>query len=216
MSEFEKACIISNEKWVLELTEYFTDFSTDEITYSHSFERNMSKLIDKMRNDKYHRFTRKTVRFLVAAAVVAAITFTALAVEQSRNFIIEQFKTHSVFSVSDTENSQNVEEFELGYIPEGFEKVKEIKSDNRIFYEYADDFDNCFNTIKYTKEYDIVTDSEIGVTFHYTDNGITYYVYEQNSNYFAINWNDGEYFYHIDGNLDKKELLKIATNIENS
>ena len=213
MSEFEKACIISNEKWVLELTEYFTDFSADEITYSHSFERNMSKLIDKMRNDKYHRFTRKTVRFIVAAAVVAAITFTALAVEQSRNFIIEQFKTHSVFSVSDNVKSQNVEDFELGYIPEGFEKVNEIKSDNRISYAYFDDFDNEFKIMKYTKEHDIVTDSESGVNCRFTDNGITYYGYEQSNNYFTINWNDGEYLYHIDGNLDKKELLKIATNI---
>lgn len=216
MNEFEKACIISNEKWVLELTEYFTDFSADEITYSHSFERNMSKLIDKMRNDKYHRFTRKTVRFIVAAAVVATITFTALAVEQSRNFIIEQFKTHSVFSVSDTENAQNVEEFELGYIPKGMKKISEINSDIRVTYEYSDDFDNSFMVTKYSAEYNFSISSELGTAKQISINGITYFEYEQSNNCFALNWNDGEYLYHIDGNIDKEELLKIATNIENS
>lgn len=215
MSEFEKACIVSNEKWVLELTEYFTDFSADEITYSHSFERNMSKLIDKMRNDKYHRFTRKTVRFIVAAAVVAAITFTALAVEQSRNFIIEQFKTHSVFTVSDTENSQNVEEFELGYIPEGFEKVNEIKSDNRISYAYCDDFDNKFTVNKCLIDYDFLIDSEKSISWETQENGRTYYGYELANNNTAYTWNDGEYIYHIEGSIDKKELLKIVTNIKN-
>lgn len=213
MSEFEKACMISNEKWVLELTGYFTHFSADEITYSPGFERNMSKLIDKMRNDKYHRFTRKTVRFLVAAAVVAAITFTAFAVEQSRNFIIQQFKTHSVFTVSDNAKSQNVEEFELGYIPEGMKKVSELNSEMRVTYEYSDDFDNGFMVTKYSTEYNFAISSEIGVANQFNDNGITYYVYEQSNKYFAINWSDGEYLYHIDGNLHKNELLKIATNI---
>lgn len=214
MSELEKACIISNEKWVLELTEYFTDFSADEITYSHSFERNMSKLIDKMRNDKYHRFTRKTVRFLIAVAAVTAITFTVLAVEQSRNFIIEQFKTHSVFSASDTENSQNVEEFELGYIPEGFEKVNEQKSENRISYAYFDDFDNEFTINKCSLDYDVSIDSEKNSSWIIEYNNITYYAYSQDKEIVAYVWNEDEHLYFIVGNLDKNELLKIAKNVK--
>lgn len=214
MSEFEKACMISNEKWVLELTGYFTHFSADEITYSHSFERNMSKLIDKMRNDKYHRFTRKTVRFLVAAAVVAAITFTAFAVEHSRNFIIQQFKTHSVFTVSDNTKSQNVEEFELGYIPEGFEKVGEQRSDNRISYAYFDDFDNDFTVNKCLVDYNFLIDSEKNISWKDKENGITYYGYELANNNIAYTWNDGKYIYHIEGNIDKNEMLKIAKNMQ--
>lgn len=214
MSEFEKACIISNEKWVLELTEYFTDFSADEITYSHSFERNMSKLIDKMRNDKYHRFTRKTVRFIVAAAVVAAITFTVLAVEQSRNFIIEQFKTHSVFSVSDNVKSQNVEDFELGYIPEGFEKVGEQKSDNRISYAYFDDFDNEFTINKCSLDYDVSIDSEKNISDSIENDGITYFFYQQANGAVACVWNNRENLYYIVGDLNKDELLKIAKNVK--
>lgn len=214
MNEFEKACIISNEKWVLELTEYFTDFSADEITYSHSFERNMSKLIDKMRNDKYHRFTRKTVRFIVAAAVVAAITFTVLAVEQSRNFIIEQFKTHSVFSVSDNVKSQNVEDFELGYIPEGFEKVGEQKSDNRISYAYFDDFDNEFTINKCSLDYDVSIDSEKNISDSIENDGITYFFYQQANDAVACVWNNVGNLYYIVGDLNKDELLKIAKNVK--
>ena len=214
MSEFEKACIISNEKWVLELTEYFTDFSADEITYSHSFERNMSKLIDKMRNDKYHRFTRKTVRFIVAAAVVAAITFTALALEQSRNFIIEQFKTHSVFTVSDNVKSQNVEDFELGYIPEGFEKVGEQKSDNRISYAYFDDFDNEFTINKCSLDYDVSIDSEKNISDSIENDGITYFFYQQANDAVACVWSNVGNLYYIVGDLNKDELLKIAKNVK--
>lgn len=70
MDVFKEAVILSCENWVNSI-----ELPIEKHVFSKKFEKNMSILFDKMRGDKYHKFTRKTTRFLIAAAIILSLGF---------------------------------------------------------------------------------------------------------------------------------------------
>ena len=82
MTNFEKACLMSCEKWV-------SSFSVkDDFVFSKSFDKRMDILTDKMRNNKYHRMSRKTMRVLIVAAIILSFATTAFAIPSTRKYLI--------------------------------------------------------------------------------------------------------------------------------
>lgn len=202
MDNFREACLASCEKWV-------SSFSyTQEFEFSRSFEKQMNILIDKMRKNKYHRFTRKTIRALIAAAVIMSLAATALALPGSREYIVEQFIDHFSYDVAETNDVKIVDSLVVGYIPEGFEKATEYNYDNEYGSEYTKG-DNWFTVSKCTINSKINID--ISQTEIKTINGTEYLLFTtDNTN--GVIWNNGSYIYTVSGAISKDEILKIALN----
>lgn len=201
MNHFEAACLQSCEEW----TAKFKDDA--EYAFSEKFEKKMRRLLDKMRNDKYHRFTRNTIKALLVAAIILSLAVTALAIPASREYIITKSRDHFSYKVNDVSGIKKVENIEINYVPEHFVKIGELISDAGGSCEYRNE------------EYWFVVDKTVidtAVNFDISEqsvktvNGIDYTLFSTDNNCGGIIWNNGIYIYSVEGNIGEAELLKIA------
>lgn len=204
MNNFNDACTLSCDDWLNK----FSDSSDCE--FSKSFDKQMNRLIDKMRKDKYHKLTRKSVQTLIIAAIILSFATTAFAIPSSRKYIIKQFKDHFSYSVVEIDDVESVESIIVGYIPDGFKKTYEDESKLGIIYEYKNN-ENWFSISKDKLDTEINFDNQ--TIEEIIINGIKYCVYCTES-INGIVWNNGLYTYSISGNINKNELIKIAVKVE--
>ncbi len=173
----------------------------------------MSKLLDKMRGDKYHNFTRKTVKFIAIAAIILSLTITAFAIPSSRNFIIKKFSEYSSYNIADNGDSKKVEELAVGYVPPGYELSEKFESNDSYVYTYT----NSDGTLHISKE---ILSTEVNFDTEESDyktmelNGIKYVIYYPDENYTGVIWNNGEYIFSVDGSLDEDEIMRVAKTVE--
>lgn len=208
MNTFAKACVLSNEEWVDSLPTEVKPYQ-----YSKQHKRKMKKLFSKMRNDKYHKYTKNTVRILTVAAIMSSMTITAFAVPQSREYIIKKLFNYSSYTINDTDNAEIVSNLSVGYIPDGFELTNEFKSNNAYLMEYSKG-DSFIVVNKYTLDNKINFDTGIYDYEIYVINNIEYTIYHTQSNTYGIVWNNGSYLYNVDSNMSKDEIMQIAISIE--
>ncbi len=206
MSVFEEACFLANQSWVDSLP---TEFK--EVVYSKKHERYMNNLIDKMRGNRYHRFTRRVTVALIAAVIFVSMTVTAFAVPATRDFIIERFFDHSTYSVVNGEYSE-VEGITVGYIPEGFEKTYENNENNQILLEYKSITNNWFNIKKYPSDQVLDFDTELYDYEKIKIDGLDIiHFYNEKMNGYL--WNNNKEIYVVNGNIDEEELIAIIKNV---
>ena len=67
MNNFEKACELSLNDWLATIPDI-----VPEAEYTDKHEKWLKKLFNKMRDNRYHRFTTKTVKVLLIAATLTA------------------------------------------------------------------------------------------------------------------------------------------------
>lgn len=210
MNNLQLAAIECNKRWMATLPE-----NPPEPEYSEEFHRNMAKLLDKMRGNRYHRFTRKTARIiLVAAIIMSLLTVTVFAGTDLGRYILNELCDHAIFQslfVSD----ENVDgKIECGYIPEGFEVTKEDYKENYCYLVYENLNDEHFSIFKRQNG------DEIGIDNEYTVKSIAYIsdaevvIYEKNNGDIRAVWCDMNYTYRIDGNISCDEILEIAENLK--
>lgn len=204
MNNFNDACTLSCDDWLNNFSESY------ECDFSKTFEKEMQRLVDKMRNDKYHKFTRKTMSALIIAAVVLSFATTAFAIPSSRKYIIEKFTDHFSYAVIEPDNIDIVEDIIVGYIPEGYEKRNEYIFEKEISQEYQRD-DEWFIISKNTIETEINFDALD--TESKTIDGTKYLFFVTDSTNGVI-WNDSLYVYSVSGKINKEELIKIAIEIK--
>lgn len=203
MNNFNDACTLSCDDWLNNFSESY------ECDFSKTFEKEMQRLVDKMRNDKYHKFTRKTMSALIIAAVVLSFATTAFAIPSSRKYIIEKFTDHFSYAVIEPDNIDIVEDIIVGYIPEGYEKRNEYIFEKEISQEYQRD-DEWFIISKNTIDTEINFDALD--TESKTIDGTKYLFFVTDSTNGVI-WNDSLYVYSVSGKINKEELIKIAIEI---
>lgn len=204
MNNFNDACTLSCDDWLNNFSESY------ECDFSKTFEKEMQRLVDKMRNDKYHKFTRKTMSALIIAAVVLSFATTAFAIPSSRKYIIEKFTDHFSYAVIEPDNIDIVEDIIVGYIPEGYEKRNEYIFEKEISQEYQRD-DEWFIISKNTIDTEINFDALD--TESKTIDGTKYLFFVTDSTNGVI-WNDSLYVYSVSGKINKEELIKIAIEIK--
>lgn len=203
MSEFEEALWLSAENWV-------DSFPTD--LPKHKFSKKHNKIINDIiygKQDKKIKFSKGTIKVLIIAAVLLAIATTVFAIPPSREYIVDKFSNHSEYNVVDKKNSKSVTSLNVNYIPAGFKK--------------SDDYGNTVQYVNGDKEFvvdKIELTASIGFdTEHYDPeiikiNGIDAVYYRSDYNEKGIIFNDGNYIYMIEGNIEKDELVQIAQNVE--
>lgn len=207
MTNFEKACLLSCEEWVNTLS------TIDDFQFSKSYERKMKKLFNKMRNDKYHRFTTNTVKVLVAAAIIMSIATTAFAIPTTREYIFNHFKNYAVYTVADVDKAEQIEPISVGYLPDGFVQSYEDSALDRktIFYENGNEW---IYIDKYRIDSSVFKDNEYNNYETVQINGIDYICSVNDDGNTEMIWNNGEYVYSIYSSLNMNELLTIAENLK--
>lgn len=209
MDVLKEACILSCEEWLSSIENI-----DEEHVFSKKFEKEMNKLCDKMRGDKYHRFTRKATRFLIVAAVIFSMTITAFAVPASREYIIKKFLTHSVYSITDVDNINNIETLNIGYVPTGYIKGSEYTSEiiTQITYTNSET-DRWFTVSKYRNDSEIMFDTEEYEKDEIEIDGIKYITFKSSDSANGVIWNNDKYIYKISGSVDNNELIHIAKSV---
>lgn len=203
MSNLEQAVILMNERWLNSICD------AEDYVPGKKQLRAVKRIDERLRGGKYRRLTRRSVAALIAAAILLATLTAAMANETSRNYIIEKFRDHSVYSVQSTSETK-VTPVELGYIPEGFENTYSFEGENQSVLEYQIN-DKYFSINKRLINTNTYIDTEESETEEITLNQTRYVLYKPNNKLLGIVWNDGTYNFCIEGNISKEELIKIAT-----
>ena len=206
MSVFEEACYLSNQRWIASFPKEF-----EAIEFSKQHEKRMRILFDKMRRDKYHRFTKRATIALIAAILIISMTITAFAIPASRDYIIHKFFDHSTYTVVNGEHNE-VGEITIGYIPDGFEKTYEYIDDTERIHTYTANNEWIeISKMSLGLKTDIDTESNNYREIIY--NNKTYLSYDNKTSN-AFIWNDGNFEYVItSSNLSNDILLKIADSV---
>lgn len=208
MSNFQDVCLLSCEKWV--------DSFPDEIPkheFSQKHNEKMKTLFQDEPNNKKHKLSRKSVTFILIAAIIMAVATTAFAIPSCREFIIEKFTDHSEYNMVDTKNAKMVESLKVGYVPAGFKKTEEDKT-NDFYVEIYNNNDKYFFVKKYTLDTNIGYDTEKYDSEKIKINGIDAVYYRTDNELDGIIFNNSEYIFVVNGNISKEELVKIAQNVE--
>lgn len=210
MNNLQLAAIECNKRWMATLPE-----NPPEPEYSEEFHRNMAKLLDKMRGNRYHYFTKKTARvILVAAIVMSLLTVTVFAATDLGAYILDELRDHAIFQ-SLFEPKEDVDgKIDCGYIPDGFEMTKNNYDDNHCYLVYENSNDEHFSVTKRLNGDEIGLDNEETnkIVMYSTDKEFA--VYEKDNGSIRIVWCDLNYTYTIDGEISIETALEIAENIK--
>lgn len=209
MGVFEQACIMSNESFLKTIPDVLP-----EPQYSQKHIRKMNRLINKMRNDRYHRLTTGTVKVLVVAAIILSLALSAFAIPSVREYVITQFKTHSVFRAVSTEDSKPVTDLTVGYIPEGFDMTKEDKNEWGYTCTLSNENNDWIVISKVTKGAEINIDTQTSGYEVNLNNGKEYIIFESDDEVGGLVWFTEIYTYTISSNIEKEKLFQIAENIQ--
>lgn len=209
MTKFEKACEMSFNDWIAT----FPD-EIPEAEYTDKHEKWLEILFNKMRDNRYHTFTTKTVKLLLIAAIVSAFFLTAFAIPSSREFIIENFDIFSTYTISEPNNNSVTDEIEVGYIPEGFVLEETSVNKKEITYNYLSSNNEFFRISKNASSIKIDVNSEVIKTEDIVKNNITYIYFLDENNNSTVIWNKNDYVFEVYGQLSKEEILKISETVK--
>ena len=209
MNNFEKACEMSLNDWLATIPEI-----VPEAEYTKNHEKWKRKLFNKMRDNRYHRFTTKTVKVLMIAAVLSALLLTAFVVPSSREYIIDNFDIFSRYRITENNKNSVIGEITVGYIPEGFELESSEIQLKHIYYRYISDDNKEFVVSKFSSSIEVDFDTENGFVEKIIVNEKTYTYFVDINNYSYLLWSENDYIYQIDGPISKDELLKIAETVK--
>ena len=121
-------------------------------------------------------------------------------------------------SLPAAEEKESVYDFEIGYIPDGFELNRKNEEESFRSYEYyvnGDEEERLSIRISLTKNTKVAVDSERSEIEHTMINGMdTYIAYWKDYHQGSVTMGNKEYIISISGRLDCDELVKIAENIK--
>ncbi len=209
MSKFAEACMLSYEDWVATFPEIIP-----EAEYTEKHEKWKKKLFDKMRGDRYHRFTAKTVKVMLVAAVISALLLTAFVIPSSREFIIDNLGIYSTYELTEDNGNSVNGEITVGYIPEGFELESKEELSKSLMYHYTNSKSESFKILKQASSTQIEFDTENVEATEVVVNDMKYICCTSVSGNSSIIWNKNDYVFRIDGNISVEELVKIAEKVK--
>lgn len=208
MSNFEEVCLLSCESWV---NSFPAEIPKHKFGKKHT--EKMKEIFQTEPKENKHKLSKKTIKFILIAAILLSLATTVFAIPACREFIVEKFSNHSEYNVVDTNYAKNVTSLKINYIPIGFEKTEEYTS-NDFYIENYKNTELYFYVNKYIIDTTIGYDTEKYDSESIKINGMDAVYYMPDNEMKGIIFNNGEYIFIINGNIDKKELVKIAQNVE--
>lgn len=214
MDKFTKACRLAHAQWLESLPQ---DAPTHH--FSPAFEEAVRPLLQPnitAAPKKKRKFTKKTLKILVAAAVLLALAVvtTVIARTGAKKAEIKQFSDHAEYEVVDPGEAENVSDLTVDYVPAGFICKEKYEEDFEYAYYYYYDNDRLFSVQKLRLSENLFFNNEPNPGEPIDINGFEgVYFYRADPNFKGIIFNDGEYIFMVDGNIPKEELVKIAQNV---
>lgn len=208
MSNLQKACEISLERWIDSLPE-----NPEKHKFSKKHNREMKKIINSIDGKKRLHFTKKTARAILVAAIILALAVTAFAIETSHNYDLNPFNIYTEFSVDSENGNKDIDEISLHYIPDGYSLEYESLIDSQIVYEYTDENSNWFNVQIFKTNTVSNLDTEKYECSTTEINGTEYILFRDGEEYKGVVCNKEGYYIIVAGTMNSDELLDIAENV---
>lgn len=208
MSNLEKACEMSLERWLDSLPEH-----PEKHKFSKKHNREMKKIINSMGGKKRLHFTKKTARAILVAAILLALAVTAFAIETSHNYDLNPFKIYTEFSVDSENDKKDIDEISLHYIPDGYSLTYDTILEKNRLYEYTNDNSTWFNVQVYVQDGLINIDTEDYECETVEISGTEYVFFSDGKDYNGVVYNKDGFLFVIDGLISKDVLLDIAKNV---
>ncbi len=209
MNNFEKACEMSMNDWLATIPD-----NVPKAEYTKNHEKWLKKLFNKMRGNRYHRFTTNTVKVMLVAAVLTALLFTAFVIPSSREYIIDNFEIFSRYKITENNKNSVNGEITVGYMAEGFELENEQVSSKGIVNDYTDSSGRIITITKTSSSIEVDFDTEFETVENILIDEMIYLYHVDDTNYGYLVWNMNDYVYQIHGSISKDELLKIAETVK--
>lgn len=208
MNKLSKACELSLNDW---LATFPDEIPEAECSAKH--EKWKRNLFNKMRDDYYHKFTTKTIKIMLIAAILCSLLLTAFVIPSSREFIHENFDRYSMYKITENNKNSLNGKIDVGYMPEGFELRDTNIVHKIVIFECEDENGEFFTVSKSASSTEIFFDTENFVSEEIVDNNVTYIYCQGNENINNLIWTKNDYAYRVSGTLTNEELLKIAKNV---
>lgn len=209
MTKFEKACEMSFNDWIATIPDI-----VPEAEYTDKHAKWLKKLFNKMRDDRYHVFTTKTIKVLLVAAVLTALLLTAFVIPSSREFIVDNFEIFSTYELTESNNNSVNGEITVGYVPEGFELESEEEYTKYLVACYTSSNDKEFIIYKCSSSTQVEFNSEYNNLEKIIVDDTEYVYCKGELGVDNIIWTKNDYVYRIDGNITLDELIKIAQTVK--
>lgn len=209
MSKLAQACELSLNEWLGPIPD-----ELPEVEYSKKHEKWKKNLFSKMRGGYYHRFTTKSIKVMLVAAILMALLMTAFVFPSSRETTLDNLNAFSIFQITKHNKNSVNREIKVGYIPEGFEFNNVEKFSKYVLFEYKSSKGDSFTIWKCTSSMKMEFDTENFITEGIIVDNIKYTYCQGNEGVNNIVWTRNDYIYRLSGTLTKDELLKIAKTVE--
>lgn len=191
--------------------------------FSEEFEKKMEKVMEiRARKVKRYYMMRYAAAMIVTVLLVGGILFVGNEEARASKVGIDILEwMENFFLVGEGETTRKEEEVlfdesQIGYLPEGFEKVEEIVRFSKVYYKYQNGIGEyivlevCRDKIE-----SIVDNEEIGQDVSLNAAGLEYrYIYKEDSKENVVTWKDKEdIYYYLQGTYNKEEIIKIMDSI---
>ena len=209
MSKLAEACALSFEEWISTFPETMpkAECSPQHVKWK-------KKLFNKMRNDRYHVLTTKSIKIMLVAAILCALLMSAFVFPSSREGFVNSFDDFSIFKLIKDNNNFVNSEIKVGYIPEGFKLERSDMEGKILANRYKNEKGQFFSIVKNSSSTNVGYNSENSESNEITINGIKYVYCEGDKGTNNIIWCKNDYVYQIEAYFNKEELLKIAESVE--
>lgn len=209
MSKLAEACALSFEEWISTFPE-----TMPKAECSPQHEKWKKKLFNKMRNDRYHVLTTKSIKLMLVAAILCALLMSAFVFPSSREGFIESFDDFSLFKITKDNNNFVNSEIKVGYIPEGYVLDSCNFEGKNIINRYLNNDGEFFSILKQSSSMKVEYNSENSISNEIFIDGIKYIYCEGSTGTNNLVWIKNDYVYQLEGHFSKDELTKIAQSIE--
>lgn len=193
----------------------------EDVEFSEGHQRIMEQLFrkerKKLRLKKLVFYSKRAIACVLIFVTIVSVSI--LSVEAWRikflNFVIEVNQTHTHMNFSEdatTGDSYHSDAISLDYIPIGFKLEKSNVMENYIYLIFKADeqhFSFSMNNI----DGSMGVDTEDATIKRITINDYEA-IYSSNNNINILVWHDDRYSYMLSGNIDEKEMIKIANGLK--
>ena len=187
--------------------------------------KDLDDRMDKMFEDAYRQETRKERIHLgkkIAAGaviIIGAASVTSMNVKAFRepilNFIFRSSDDDNRTKVDIRETDSIEDQFEFGYIPEGYECVKEnyVNDHSYIAYQFENsNKNNIYIYIQLNTDFDAYQNMDKSSYTKINKENISYYFIQGSNN--KLLWYRQNIIFTISSTLNETNMIKIAENIK--
>lgn len=209
MSKLAEACALSFEEWISTFPE-----TMPKAECSPQHEKWKKKLFNKMRNDRYHVLTTKSIKIMLVAAILCAMLMSAFVFPSSREAITDNFDIFSSFKITKDNNNYVNTEIKVGYLPKGYEFNQTLDMGKYKSYRYVNDEGEFITILKHSSSIKVEYDTENYNSKEIIIDGMKYVYCEGNFGVNNIVWIKNDYVYRVSGMFTYNDLIKIAQSVE--